>query len=106
MIPETDVATLAARLASGDPVTLIDVREPWEHELARIPDARLIPLSTLAAASASLDPTAEYVIYCHHGARSANAVAWLRARGFTHASNLAGGIDAWSVEIDPLVKRY
>jgi adenylyltransferase/sulfurtransferase len=97
---------LAARLSRGPAPTLIDVREPYEWSIAHLPGARLIPLDTLPGAVASLDPSAEHVVYCHHGMRSAAAVAWLRERGFARARNLVGGIDRWSLEVDSAMRRY
>ncbi len=97
---------LADRIAGGTRPVLIDVREPREWELARIEGARLIPLGTLEAAMGSLDRTADIVVYCKSGARSAKAVEQLRAAGFARVRNLAGGIRRWSDEIDPSVPRY
>jgi adenylyltransferase/sulfurtransferase len=97
---------LAAHLRDGVQLILIDVREPFEWRIARLADARLIPLAELPDAVGSLDPLADYVVYCHHGLRSAAAVDWLRARGFTRVRNLTGGIDRWSIEVDPTVRRY
>ena len=85
---------------------LIDVREPYEWDIARIEGARLVPLSTVAGATSTLDPAREYVVYCHHGGRSAAAVDFLRGRGFAHARNLDGGIARWSAEVDPSVPQY
>ena len=97
---------LSERLSRGEPVELIDVREPYEWEIARIEGARLVPLGTIAGAVGSLDPAREYVVYCHHGSRSAAAVEFLRDRGFGRARNLEGGIDRWSAEVDPSVPQY
>ena len=97
---------LAAKLARGDALDLLDVREPYEHQLARIPGARLLPLGTFALAVPSLDPAREVVVLCHHGVRSAAAAEYLQARGFRHVSSLAGGIDRWSDEVDPGVPKY
>ena len=96
------------RLASPQPPRLIDVREPDEWELCRIPDAELLPLSQWpAVAMEKLTDTAQPVIvHCHHGGRSAHAAEFLLRSGFKDVSNLAGGIDAWSLEIDPAVPRY
>ncbi len=88
------------------PIVLLDVREPWEAELASLPGAVLIPLDTLEAALEGLDRDASIVAYCHHGIRSARAVELLRTHGFSDARNLDGGIDAWSRLIDPAVARY
>lgn len=97
---------LAARLRGGAAIALLDVRESYEWAIARLPEARLIPLSALPQAVYSLDRNAEIVVYCHHGARSAAAVRWLHDQGFGTVLNLVGGIDRWSLEIDPSVRRY
>ncbi len=97
---------LAERMKVGTPPALLDVREPYEWTVTRLPDARLVPLDTLPDAVHTLDPGAELVVYCHHGIRSAAAVAWLRDRGFSRARNLTGGIDRWSREVDPSTRRY
>ncbi|GJG85209.1 molybdenum cofactor biosynthesis protein MoeB [Gemmatimonadetes bacterium T265] len=105
--PEPDEVTpraLAARLAAGEDVQLVDVREPWEFALARLRGARLVPLGTLDVAA--VDPARAAVVYCHHGARGRRALEALRAAGLTRVANLAGGIDRWSEEVDPGVPRY
>ena len=97
---------LNARLRSGAALTVLDVRERYEWAIARLPDARLIPLGALPQAMHSLDRHAEIVVYCHHGARSAAAVTWLQDQGFAKVLNLAGGIDRWSLEVDSTLRRY
>jgi molybdopterin/thiamine biosynthesis adenylyltransferase/rhodanese-related sulfurtransferase len=97
---------LAARLQRGPAPAIVDVREPYEWAIARLPDARLVPLNSLPQAVHSLDPRSELVVYCHHGVRSEAAVAWLRDRGFGRVRNLVGGIDRWSLEVDPSLRRY
>ena len=97
---------LADRLARGDELDVIDVREPYEWEIARIPGARLIPLAALPGALSSLDPRREIVLHCHHGIRSARGAELLHAAGFTRVWNLAGGIERWSDEVDASVPRY
>ena len=97
---------LAARLSGPRPPVLLDVREPWEYRIARIAGSRLVPLGSLPAALSTLDPEAEYVLLCHHGVRSLTGVHLLRERGLTRVAHLAGGIDAWSTEVDPSVPRY
>ena len=97
---------LAARIAAGDTPVILDVREPWEFDLAHITDSILVPLSTLAVASGQLDRAAEYVMVCHHGMRSAMGTDTLRAHGFMRVLNLVGGIDAWSTDVDAAVARY
>jgi len=96
--------------AAGAPLLLLDVREPWEVELASI---RLegaaganIPMGSIPAAVESLDRSQSVVCICHHGARSAQVVAYLERCGFDSVYNLAGGIDAWSRAVDPAVLRY
>jgi adenylyltransferase/sulfurtransferase len=106
---EVDAVTpraLATRLAAGATPVLLDVREPHEWRIARLPGARLVPLDTLADAAHTLDPQVELVVYCHLGIRSAAAVSWLREQGFARARNLTGGIDRWSREVDPSMPRY
>jgi adenylyltransferase/sulfurtransferase len=103
---EITVETLAALREAGEPIQLVDVREPWEAELARIGGAVLIPLRQLPARWSELDPAAPTVIYCHSGYRSAQARDMLRAIDFENATSLAGGIDAWSQAVDPTVPRY
>jgi sulfur-carrier protein adenylyltransferase/sulfurtransferase len=98
--------SLSARLRAGDAITVLDVRETYEWAIARLPDARLIPLGSLPRAVHSLDKSAEIVVYCHHGMRSAAAAAWLQDHGFAQVSNLIGGIDRWSLEVDNTVRRY
>ena len=97
---------LAERLARGDALDLIDVREPWEWDLARITGARLIPLGGLGAEARRMDRSREFVVYCHHGSRSAEAARQLRAAGFGRVWNLTGGIERWSRDVDPTVRRY
>jgi adenylyltransferase/sulfurtransferase len=105
-VPEITPSELATRLARGDEVDLIDVREPHEWEIARIPGARLIPLGTLAEALPTLDRTREIVVHCKGGSRSAKAVRQLLDAGFVNVTNLAGGITRWSDDVDPGVAKY
>ncbi len=104
-VVEITPTELAERLKTGD-VDLIDVREPHEWDIARIPSARLIPLGVFPAAIPSLDRTRDIVVQCRSGVRSANAVRQLQAAGFTRVKNLAGGILRWSDEVDPTVVKY
>jgi rhodanese-related sulfurtransferase len=94
------------RIARGDKLLLVDVREPWEYELCRIPGAKLMPLGTLPANVTALLDADDVICYCHHGMRSLDAAAWLRQQGVEGAKSLTGGIERWSVEIDPQVPRY
>jgi adenylyltransferase/sulfurtransferase len=97
---------LAARLGRGEDFDLLDVREPHEWEIGRIPGARLVPLGSLGDALAELDPDRDIVVYCKSGNRSARAALQLQAAGFQRVWNLAGGIIRWSEEVDPTVPRY
>ena len=97
---------LKQKLDSGAKVIVIDVREPWEHQICTIPGAKLIPMNTIPANVNALDSGEEIVCYCHHGARSLNVAAWLRQQGIEGARSLRGGIDSWSTEVDPSVARY
>jgi adenylyltransferase/sulfurtransferase len=103
---EITPAALSARLERGEAPLLLDVREPHEWAIARLPDARLVPLNTLPSALDTLDRSEEIVVYCHHGLRSAAAVDWLREQGFARARNLVGGIDRWTRDVDPTMRRY
>jgi len=89
---------------------LLDVREDWEAALARISPQRVsalhIPMGQVPARLAELDPAQPIVCYCHHGMRSLQVVAFLARQGYETVYNLAGGIDAWSCEVDPAVPRY
>ena len=90
-----------------DPPVLLDVREPWESQAARLPDSLLMPMGEVGSrAQAELDPDAHIVVLCHHGQRSLSVALWLRNQGFERAQSLAGGIDAWSRSIDPTIPRY
>jgi adenylyltransferase/sulfurtransferase len=97
---------LKARWDRGDRPYLLDVREPDEFDFVHLPGAVLMPLGDIATRSAELDPGREIVVYCHHGVRSMRAVSYLRHIGLTGARNLTGGIEAWSLEVDPAVRRY
>jgi rhodanese-related sulfurtransferase len=100
------VQELKQRLDTDKKPFLLDVREPYEYSLAKLEGSVLIPLGTLPQSVEKLDRNAEIVAYCHHGMRSADAVGFLLQQGFTNVKNLVGGIDAWSVQIDPTVPRY
>ena len=98
---------LKARLEKGDDIRLIDVREPDEWAVARLPQAELIPLSQFQqVAPEKLSPEDEIVLYCHHGMRSARAQEFLKSHGYSNVLNLSGGIDGWSIQVDPKVPRY
>ena len=96
---------LKRRLDAGDRPVLLDVREAWEFELARIEGSKLIPMSQLGERFAELDPDAETVVICHHGNRSSYATRALRRAGFKKVLNLEGGLDAYSF-VDGSVPMY
>jgi len=85
---------------------LLDVREPWEIETAKIAGCTSIPMREIPARSEELDDDAQIVCVCHHGGRSAQVAMFLESRGFTKVFNLQGGIDAWSRQVDPAVPTY
>ena len=100
------VKELKERIDRGDAPTVIDVREPHEHAICSIPGAVLIPQGQLPEKLASLDPNQEVVVHCKSGGRSSRAVEMMKARGFTNARNLTGGVIAWVTEIDPSQPKY
>lgn len=97
-----------ARLDRGLVVRLIDVREPAEHDICRIEGARLIPMRSIPDHLNELDDEEETdtIVFCHHGVRSLSVVDWLRAQGVANCQSMAGGIDLWSLLVDPTVPRY
>ena len=105
---EIDCATVKRRLDANDGFFFVDCREASEYETCKIAGATLLPMSELAARVAELEPykDQEIIIHCHHGGRSLRVASWLRNNGFEKARSMAGGIDQWSLEIDPSVPRY
>ena len=104
---EISAEQVKAKLDSRDDFLLLDVREPWEFETARIEGAKLIPMGDIPSrAHQELDPEESIVVICHHGVRSMNVTAWLRQQGFEKAQSMRGGIDAWSRSVDPKVPMY
>ncbi len=99
---------LQKQLAVGEGrCVLLDCREPEEVAIAAIPGAKHIPMGSIPARLAELDPDRHTVVYCHHGVRSQNVAAWLLEQGgFARVGSLRGGIDAWSREVDGRVPRY
>jgi len=104
------VRDLAAHCAGEPSTLLLDVREPWEVQRAAIAlpgvEMRNIPLQRIPGELDTLDPSQPIVCLCHHGMRSQQVVAFLERQGFESVYNLAGGIDAWSLQVDPAVPRY
>lgn len=105
---EIDVHEVNRLLQSGEKFLFLDVRQPEEFAAASLPGTVLIPLGELGARLDDLDQyrDARIVVHCHHGGRSMRAVMGLRQHGFKGAQNMSGGIDAWSLLIDPQVPRY
>jgi len=103
---DIEARELAARLNSGTQMRLIDVREPHELEISRLPDAALIPLGELAARMNELDSAEEIVLFCKSGTRSARALEVLASAGFRKMKNLKGGINAWAREVDQNLPVY
>jgi rhodanese-related sulfurtransferase len=100
------VEELAQRRSGGEALAVLDVREPWEREICRLPGSLAVPLAALPGRLGELPREGALVVLCHHGARSAQAVEWLRANGFDNAVNLDGGIDAWAQRVDPAMGTY
>ena len=105
-VQEITPRDLADRVRRGDPIDLIDVREPYEWRIARIDGARLIPLGQFERAVPEIPRDTDVVLYCHHGSRSRTAAEFLVKQGFRRVWNLTGGIDRWSADVDPTVATY
>jgi len=108
MMPQqyADLQHAQVNLPDQPPPALIDVREPWEYQIAHLETAQLLPLGQIYEWAQTLDKDAPYVVMCHHGSRSAMACQVLQSLGFKNLSNLDGGIEAWSMRVDPSVPRY
>ena len=105
-VPALSVGDFAALRAGEAPYALLDVREAWEVAFAALPEALTIPMNELPDRLDALPADRPLVVLCHHGQRSAHVTAWLRRRGYDNAVNLAGGIDAWSRDVDPAMPTY
>jgi sulfur-carrier protein adenylyltransferase/sulfurtransferase len=105
---EISAPELAERLRGGKPILLVDVREDWERGVAHLPEDKHVPLHSLVARAGEIVPPAggEVVVYCHAGVRSWMAAQYLEHMGLKDVISLAGGIDAWSVEVDSSLPRY
>lgn len=108
--PEVSVEELRRVLAEGGDRQFVDVREPQELELAKVDGFQNLPLSEFGEWSSKiltlLEPEKETLVMCHHGMRSAQMCQWLMSQGFTNVKNVEGGIDAYSLMVDPSVPRY
>jgi adenylyltransferase/sulfurtransferase len=107
-VPEITPTELKERLDRGDRLTIIDVREPFEWDIGNLEahGARLIPLKQVPQRMEEIDPGEEIVLQCRSGARSAQALGYLRQNGYERLLNLKGGILAWSDEVDPSIPKY
>jgi len=94
------------KLDEGNKITLLDVREEWEYKTAKIEGSVLIPLGQLERRKEELSHDSEIVCICHMGVRSFKAMKYLQSCGFKNVKNMAGGIEAWSMKVDPNVPRY
>jgi rhodanese-related sulfurtransferase len=105
---QISVGQLHEMQARGESIYLVDVRQPWEHELVHLADDVLVPLDELIDRADEVTPPAGALVvaYCHHGVRSLNAAVMLERLGHHRVASLAGGIDRWSTEIDPSLPRY
>ena len=104
---EISVAEVKSMQDAGQGFELVDVREPWEYEVAHLAGGKHIPMGDIPARfNQELDPENHIVVVCHHGVRSMSVTAWLRQQGFEKVQSLRGGIDRWSREIDPSVPLY
>lgn len=106
---EITAAQVKRRLDAGEKLHLIDVREPNEFAIARIEGSQLIPMRQLPGELQMLEARADeapLIVFCHHGVRSLNVVNWLRQQGLEACQSMAGGIEAWSLTVDPSVPRY
>jgi rhodanese-related sulfurtransferase len=104
-IAPVELASWRADAARTAPV-LVDVREPWEFAHCHIEGSLPVPLGQLPARRAEIPADRELVLVCHHGNRSEQAAMWLARNGFPNVHNLRGGVEAWSLEVDPAMPRY
>ena len=103
---EISVREVKERLDRGDQLLLVDVREPHEHAICHIQGAVFVPMGSIPANLQKLDVDEDVICFCHHGMRSFDVANWLRSQGVKSAKSMSGGIDRWSLEIDPSVPRY
>lgn len=106
MIRQLAPAELKERLDRGEPLVVLDVREPWEVALCALPGSRHIPMREIPARAGELPRDGELVVLCHHGVRSQHVAGFLERLGFERLSNLSGGIDAWAKSVEPTMAKY
>ena len=105
-VPGLSVGDFAALRARKQPYTLLDVREPWEVALVKLPEAITVPMGKVPDRLDLVPVDRPVVVICHHGSRSSRVTAWLRSQGYDNAVNLDGGIDAWARTVDPAMATY
>jgi rhodanese-related sulfurtransferase len=105
---EITCQAVKAKLDAADDFSLLDCREADEYAIAKIEAARLLPMSEIQQRLVELegDRHRHIVVHCHHGGRSLRVTQWLRQQGFAQAQSMSGGIDGWSLQVDPGVPRY
>jgi rhodanese-related sulfurtransferase len=105
---EVSVGDVHSLYSNQDDFYFLDCRRVDEHQIAKINGAQLIPMDSLVARVNELEPYRDkrIVVHCHHGGRSLRVAQWLRQQGFSAAQSMAGGIDAWAIQIDPTIARY
>ena len=107
MLTEITVTELKTHLERGEEIQLIDVREPQEYEICRLPASILNPLGEIPKSQARIAADKPVVVICHHGFRSAQAIQYLSHRfGYQNLLNLKGGIHAWALQVDPRMAQY
>ncbi len=106
MIRNINVFELKQRIDNNESLNILDVREDWETKIARIPNSIWIPFGILPLKTDELMKENGYIVYCHHGTRSYFACEFLLKNGFKNILNLSGGIDEYSIKVDPNIKRY
>ena len=106
MVEDIEPQALRAAMDSGELWQVVDVREPWEIEIARIKGTIDIPMGSLVSRLAELDPARATAVLCHSGVRSLRVATFLSENGFERVANVSGGIDRWSMTADPAIARY
>jgi adenylyltransferase/sulfurtransferase len=106
MVKDITPSELQARLAAPEAPAVLDVREPWELEIARLPGTQNIPMNELPPRLSELDPNRELVVMCRSGGRSMQVAQFLDRQGFRSVANLKGGILGWSQDVDPNIQQY
>ena len=106
MAEQITAEELKRRLDSHDPITVVDVRDPWEVQICRLENSLHMPMEEIPFRIDELNPEDEFVVICHQGVRSAAICDWMERQGYLRVKNLAGGLDAWARTVDPTMRRY